>query len=335
MPISIFHDWFSNKIISEKTPLHASIIRIQDWVSSPKCSFTIDRITSFPTNPLVTPKSSLTLGKNINGPSLIKVPDWVEDKLGRYYLYFAHHKGKHIRMAYSDMLEGPWKVYEPGVLHLTDTPGFNDHLASPDVHVLEDERRIRMYFHGARPTIDRQETGIAHSHNGLQFSGEDRSVGKFYFRVWNYKGVHFALAKNYRSGWSQLYTSLDGGISFKPGRKLLRRARHTAVMVIDDNLLIFFSRVGDCPERILLTSIDMRKAIDSWQPSRPIEVLRPNDANEGIDCPMQPSLHGAQTNVCQLRDPCVFSDSGRIFLFYSIRGEVGISGVELRLHKQN
>ena len=28
-------------------------------------------------------------GDNINGPSLIKVPDWVENKLGKYYLYFA------------------------------------------------------------------------------------------------------------------------------------------------------------------------------------------------------------------------------------------------------
>ena len=41
---------------------------------------------------------------NINGPSLIKVPDWVENKLGNYYCYFAHHKGAYIRMAYADTL---------------------------------------------------------------------------------------------------------------------------------------------------------------------------------------------------------------------------------------
>src|SRR5262245_712640 len=38
-------------------------------------------------------------GDNINGPSLIRVPDWVEAPLGRYYLYFAHHRGTYIRMA--------------------------------------------------------------------------------------------------------------------------------------------------------------------------------------------------------------------------------------------
>ena len=30
---------------------------------------------------------------NINGPSVISVPDWVENPLGKYYLYFAHHRG--------------------------------------------------------------------------------------------------------------------------------------------------------------------------------------------------------------------------------------------------
>ena len=38
------------------------------------------------------PNSSYT---NINGPSLIQVPDWLPNPLGKYYLYFAHHKGEH------------------------------------------------------------------------------------------------------------------------------------------------------------------------------------------------------------------------------------------------
>ena len=43
---------------------------------------------------------------NINGPSLIRVPTWIEHPLGRYYLYFAHHKGEYIRLSYADRLEG-------------------------------------------------------------------------------------------------------------------------------------------------------------------------------------------------------------------------------------
>ena len=36
----------------------------------------------------------------------------------RYYLYFAHHKGSYIRLAYGDAVAGPWTVFEPGVLSL-------------------------------------------------------------------------------------------------------------------------------------------------------------------------------------------------------------------------
>ena len=36
----------------------------------------------------------------------------------RYYLYFAHHKGSYIRLAFADAVAGPWTVYEPGVLSL-------------------------------------------------------------------------------------------------------------------------------------------------------------------------------------------------------------------------
>ncbi len=94
-------------------------------------------------------------GENICGPSLIRAPDWLEKPLGKYYLYFAHHKGSYIRLAYADRLEGPWTVYEPGTLKLEDVLSAGDykaikggHVASPDVHVDDGKKEIRMYFHG-------------------------------------------------------------------------------------------------------------------------------------------------------------------------------------------
>src|SRR5262249_9927292 len=74
-----------------------------------------------PQNPLITVKSSPTLGDNVNGPAIIRVPSWVEHPLGRYYMYFAHHMGTQIRLAYADAITGPWHVYEPGVLEGKDT----------------------------------------------------------------------------------------------------------------------------------------------------------------------------------------------------------------------
>src|SRR5450432_3209946 len=74
----------------------------------------------FKGNPIITPGLlPAGDGDDINGPSLIKVPGWVNNKLGKYYLYFAHHKGKYIRLAYSDDLKGPWEIYKPGALQIT------------------------------------------------------------------------------------------------------------------------------------------------------------------------------------------------------------------------
>ena len=61
--------------------------------------------------PIITPDLHASIGQNIQGPSLIRVPDWVENPLGRYYLYFADHKGAYIRLAYADDLRGPWKSH--------------------------------------------------------------------------------------------------------------------------------------------------------------------------------------------------------------------------------
>ena len=111
------------------------------------------RVERLPDNPIIHPDMpglAGELGANINGPSLLRVPEWVERPLGQYYMYFAHHQGAFIRMAYADALAGPWTVHEPGVLHMDQGPG-RKHIASPDLHVYPDRREIRMYFHMPRP----------------------------------------------------------------------------------------------------------------------------------------------------------------------------------------
>ena len=41
------------------------------------------RVTRLAQNPLITVDSSPTLGGNVNGPTVIRVPDWIERSLGR------------------------------------------------------------------------------------------------------------------------------------------------------------------------------------------------------------------------------------------------------------
>src|SRR6056297_3441925 len=100
-------------------------------------------------NPIVTPDMDDRLDENVNGPSMIRAPRWLDDPLGEYYLYFADHSGASIRLAYADDLTGPWTLADTDPLHLEEAgPGFDDHIASPDVHVDADRERVRMYYHG-------------------------------------------------------------------------------------------------------------------------------------------------------------------------------------------
>ena len=54
-----------------------------------------------------------------------------------------------MHLSYADHLEGPWQIHRPGVLEFKDS-FFDSHIASPDVHVLDDSHEIRMYYHVSR-----------------------------------------------------------------------------------------------------------------------------------------------------------------------------------------
>lgn len=85
-----------------------------------------------PGNPIVRPEILPSQdGSNIKGPSLIRAPGWVRAPLGGYYLYFAHHGGRYIRLAVADALARPRRIHEPGVLRLEQAPACVDHVASP------------------------------------------------------------------------------------------------------------------------------------------------------------------------------------------------------------
>ncbi|MGQ9764847.1 MAG: hypothetical protein ACUVRI_08170 [Armatimonadota bacterium] len=154
------------------------------------------RVERFLQNPVIHPGLDETIGDNINGPSLIKVPWWVENALGKYYLYFAHHRGDYIRLAYADCLEGPWRVYRPGTLRIDQTP-CQGHIASPDVYVDGDRREILMYYHGGFPS--EQKTFLAVSKDGLTFRSMTEPLGPFYFRVFEHESYYYAIAKSTNS----------------------------------------------------------------------------------------------------------------------------------------
>ena len=310
--------------------------------------------------PILSPETDPSIGTNIQGPSLIRVPDWVRAPLGRYYLYFADHKGSYIRLAFADAPTGPWTVHAPGTLRLQDscfptTPPpappaalerirrsleasgtelphdlehelTTPHIASPDVHVDDARRRIVMYFHGLE-SFARQVTRVATSRDGLEFEARPEILGRTYLRAFRYGGTSYALAMP-----GQLYRSRDGLSGFEEGPLLFNPdMRHAGLLVRGDTLHVFWTQVGDAPERILWSTIDLSPPWEAWKESAPVEVLRPERPWEGADAPLARSVRSvAYGRVNQLRDPAIFEEAGRTFLLYAVAGESGIAIAELQ-----
>ena len=306
--------------------------------------------------PIIGPELDPSIGANIQGPSLIRVPDWVADPLGRYYLYFADHKGHYIRLAYADDLLGPWSIHVPGSLQIEDshflveppevTPEIAadwearrglklshdvlkeitaTHIASPDVHVDDENQRIVMYFHGLEG-VGFQVSRVAVSTDGIHFEAQPQVLGRTYMRVFRHGGMTHSLAMP-----GQFYRSADGFTDFEPGPLLFNPdMRHSALLLRGDTLWVFWTQVGQAPERILLSSIDLRGDWMDWTESEPVEVLRPERDWEGADTPLEPSVRStAYGHVNQLRDPAIHEEDGRVFLLYAVAGESGIAIAEV------
>ncbi len=307
--------------------------------------------------PIISPDLDPSLGENIQGPSLIRVPNWLEGALGTYYLYFADHKGRYIRLAYADALTGPWRVHVPGSLQIeeshfpTEPPPVTDedvaafearlgdtrlshdaivdmttpHIASPDVHVDNSARRIVMYFHGLEG-LGKQSSRVATSRDGISFEAQPQILGRTYMRAFDHGGYRYVLAMP-----GQFYRSQDGFTGFEEGPLLFNKdLRHVAVLLRDELLHVFWTQVGEAPERIHLSVIDVSGDWMQWRESERVEVLRPERSWEGADAPLEPSVRSTAYGVVhQLRDPAIFEEDGRVYLLYAGGGESGIGIAEL------
>lgn len=303
-------------------------------------SITVERLGS---GPIITPEMDSRMGGNIQGPSLIKVPDWVENPLGEYYLYFADHRGTYIRMAYADEITGPWTIHSPGSLTLEESyfpttcppcslaPGrtapLYAHIASPDVHVREDLEQIVMYYHGRGE--GRQFTRAAVSSDGIQFEGREEDLGRPYFRVIKHDDFYYAMTMP-----GYLLRSRDGLTNFEAGPQFFTPdMRHSALLIEGNHLYVFFTNRGDMPERIMLSTIELTDDWNQWTASEPVEALRPEMDFEGANLPIEISRGGyIDERVHQLRDPAIYQENGKTYLLYSVAGESGIAIAEINFH---
>lgn len=317
------------------------------------------QVTRLMDGPIIHSKLHPSLGPNIQGPSLIRVPEWVKNPLGRYYLYFADHKGSYIRLATADALTGPWNVYEPGALQLEDSYFLTEppeisaeqkqavrrqfarlgievphdpalevtapHIASPDVHVDAAGQRFIMYFHGLEG-VGHQVTRVAVSEDGLNFAAREEVLGRTYWRGFRYQGWYYGLTMP-----GTVYRSRDPMSGFVEGPTLFNPdMRHSAVLLRGHWLYVFWTQVGDVPEHIKVSRIDLSGDWLQWQVEHGPEILRPERTWEGAAAALTPSKRSTAYGIVnQLRDPAVYEEGGRTYLLYAVGGEAGIAIAEI------
>jgi hypothetical protein len=141
--------------------------------------------------------------------------------------------------------------------------------------------------------------------------------------------VHYAVVMP-----GMLHRSADGLSGFERIADLFGEPlqRHTALLTRGDALFVFWSRVGDAPESLLVSRVMLRGDPAGWRAEPAQIVLRPERAWEGARLPTAASWRGAiNLPVNQLRDPAIFEEDGRVFLLYAAAGESAIGIAELRL----
>jgi len=194
------------------------------------------------------------------------------------------------------------------------------HIASPDVHVDNENRRIVVYSHG-HDGGSRQVSRVATSLDGVHFEARPDMLGRTDMRVFPYGGYTYAMSMP-----GQFYRSRDPLGGFGEGPRLFNpNMRHSAMLVRGDTLFVFWTEAGEVPERILLSTIDLSGDWSGWSETAPVELLRPEFDWEGADAPLEPSMGStAYGHVNPLRDPAISEEDGRVFLLYAVAGESGI-----------
>jgi hypothetical protein len=165
----------------------------------------------------------------------------------------------------------------------------------------------------------------------LHFESKLQPVSPPYLKVFKIGRTWWGIAKVRGGPGGVLLRAEHPEGPFRVGPKIIPNMRHAAVLVTGNTANIFFSRIGDSPERILVTSINPKRRWIDQHETGVRDVLWPQNAYEGAKLPItQSSIGEASEPVRALRDPAIFSDEGIDYLFYSVAGESGIAVARLR-----
>jgi hypothetical protein len=155
-------------------------------------------------------------------------------------------------------------------------------------------------------------------------------------------GYFYAMAKTQEDplGSLALYRSRSLEGPFEEGPIIARGVRNVRIYLsthpADSNMIyVFFTLIGDMPERILLGSIDVNSGSEAWMYWKLLPgptLVQPEYWYESGNSTVKPSQNGAALeSVDLIRDPRFLPDVQRSnkrlsgMLFYSVQGEQGIA----------
>lgn len=278
------------------------------------------------------PKGYLS-NENINGPTVIKQNlKFLGYPVSFYILYFADHHGDYIKLAVSKTPTGPFLRIRFWGLHLVWSPlqDRKNHSASPEV--FEIGKRRYLLTHSPSRNLGKQVTYVSRLYLGLICLRTKTTILPSYTRLFFRNGKTYAVTIGGEifsvnpTDWSCSRIPLEKSMALtyeSPDCPIM--IRHCHVVEHLGEFIMFFSRTGDAPERILASILNFDSA-ESAVLGRPLTVLRPKENFEGANLPITPSKKGkAKTREHALRDPYVLLGEQETYLYYSVAGEKGVA----------
>jgi hypothetical protein len=280
---------------------------------------------------------------NICNPCIVKVPEWVRDPIGKYYLYYADHRGKFIKFAFSNSIFNNWKIKLNTIININSFKNAINHIASPEIYIDNNKKKFYLLTHSHSTTHKGQWTYVSESNNGLNFKViNDKPLAPFYLRVFKYNNFFYGVSKG-----GNLWKSNDLINEFEPCQNLFDLSksndllhnydgaiRHVGLFVENNTLYIFYSKIGDKPERIYYSRLILEVNDKNWKFTFETELLRPTLDFEGANLPLTKSKPGDTPFMENaLRDPYLFKINNNYYLAYCVKGEFGIAIAEIKKNK--
>lgn len=198
---------------------------------------------------------------------------------------------------------------------------------------------------------NQQPTILYDSQDGVSWRLNERFLthwNLFYFTTPVYlRGFFYVLSRVNNERGIILCRSVSIEGPFEEGPVVAHGLRHLDVHLVGEVMYVFFSMIGDRPERILLATIDTSLDLDwnDWKLLPGPKILMPKHSYEHGDEALQRTHEGPGRHRHEVRDPRFLPDerkgkSTKILsglLFYVVQGERGISvaRVDIDLEKYN